>query len=224
MKKALSLILALVLCLSLCACGGNNAETVEGTDPVETTTEPQKEITAELVAGSYKTTMWFLDETITLNSNTTYTSSNGSKGTFSVANNGIITLDPVDSSSADRTFQYTEDGLIDYKDWVFEEDDEFGLVFTPDENGLTEQTFQDCLINGKMPGCKYNWFALLLKMDGSFELRTGNRGMTTLDIADKFNGTYEYSDSKLTLTYEGQEYTMLVSNNNFILFHIYERI
>ena len=114
--------------------------------------------------------------------------------------------------------------MIDYKDWVFEEDDEFGLVFTPDENGLTEQTFQDCLINGKMPGCKYNWFALLLKMDGSFELRTGNRGMTTLDIADKFNGTYEYSDSKLTLTYEGQEYTMLVSNNNFILFHIYERI
>ena len=35
MKKALSLILALVLCLSLCACGGSTEET-----PTQTTTEP----------------------------------------------------------------------------------------------------------------------------------------------------------------------------------------
>lgn len=37
MKKALSLILALVMCLSLCACGGENQTTTETTEPaVET--------------------------------------------------------------------------------------------------------------------------------------------------------------------------------------------
>ena len=89
MKKALSLILVLVLCLSLCACAGGNAKNTESTQtttaPIETTTELQPELTAASVAGTYKTTMWFLDETITLNSNTTYTSSNGSKGTFTIS-------------------------------------------------------------------------------------------------------------------------------------------
>ena len=168
--------------------------------------------------------MWFIDETITLNSNTTYTSSDGSKGTFSISESGIIGLNPVDSSSADRRFRYTEDGLIDFDDWVFEKDEEFGLVFTPNENGLTEQTFEDCVINGKLPGCDYNWFVLFLKMDGSFELRTGKRYITSIDIKDVFNGTYTYSDSKLTLSYDGQEYTMLVGDNSFIQFHILKKI
>lgn len=39
MKKALSLILALVMCLSLCACGGNNDTTVP-TEPKTVPTEP----------------------------------------------------------------------------------------------------------------------------------------------------------------------------------------
>lgn len=228
MKRTLSLVLVLVLCIGLCACtSGNTEDTVPtGTaEPqVETTEETKEVLTAESVAGTYKTTMWFLDETITLNGNTTYTSSNGSKGTFSVTPNGIITLDPVDSSSADRVFQYSENTLIDYKDWVFEEDDEFGLVFSPDENGLTEQTFQDCLINGRMPGSKHNWFALLLKKDGTFELRQGYRGYSSLDIKDKFNGTYTSTGSNLVLTYEGQEYTMLIANNRFIQFHILEKV
>ena len=231
MKKALALILALVICLSVCACDSNktndtdDTKTVENTtEPIENTTESKKELTAESVAGTYKTTMWFLDETITLNSNTTYTSSNGSKGTFSIISSNIIVLKPVDNPSAERRFRYTEDGLIDFDDWIFEKDEEFGLVFTPNENGLTEQTFEDCLINGKLPGCDYNWFVLLLKMDGSFELRTGKRYTTSIDIKDVFNGTYTYTDSKLTLSYDGQEYTMLVGDNSFIQFHILEKI
>ncbi len=43
MKKTISLLLALVLCLSLCACGGGN-DTPETTDaPTETTTAPTEE-------------------------------------------------------------------------------------------------------------------------------------------------------------------------------------
>ena len=223
MKKAISMLLALVLCLSLCACSATQPGGT--TEPqVETAEETKEVLTAESVAGIYKTTMWFLDETITLNSNTSYTSSNGSKGTFSVTPNGIITLDPVDSSSADRTFRYSENALIDYENWVFDEDDEFGLVFSPNANGLTEQTFQDCVINGRMPGSKYNWFALLLKRDGTFELRQGYRGYSSLDVMEECNGTYTSTGSNLVLTYEGQEYTMLIANNRFIQFHILEKV
>ena len=231
MKRAISLVLALVLCLSLCACGNADSKNTETTVPsattepqIETTMETKPAITAETVAGTYKTTMWFIDETITLNSNTSYISSDGSKGTFSVTPNGVITLDPVDSSSADRVFQYSDNTLIDYKDWVFDKDDEFGLAFSPDENGLTEQTFQDCLINGRMPGSKHNWFALFLKKDGTFELRQGYRGYSSLDIKEKCTGTYSATDSSLVLSYEGQEYTMLVSSSKVIQFHIFEKI
>lgn len=221
MKKVLSLLLTLAICLSLWACGGEKSvENAENTEKTET----KKEITVETVAGTYKTTMWFLDETITLNSNTTYISSNGGKGTFTVTKEGLVCLDPVDSSSADRIFRYTDGGLRDFEDWVFEEDDEFGLVFTPDEKGLTEQTFQECVINSRMPASKYNWFALILKMDGSFELRTGYRGMTSIDIKETFNGTYSYSDSQLKLTYEGREYIMPVGENGFIQFNVFEKI
>jgi hypothetical protein len=34
MKKVISLLLALVMCLSLCACGGGNSDTTETTEPI----------------------------------------------------------------------------------------------------------------------------------------------------------------------------------------------
>ena len=39
MKKTLSLILVLVLCVSFCACGGNKTNAPDDTKSVETTTE-----------------------------------------------------------------------------------------------------------------------------------------------------------------------------------------
>ena len=44
MKKAISLILALVMCLSLCACGDGSSETTNATTVPETTEPPKPEI------------------------------------------------------------------------------------------------------------------------------------------------------------------------------------
>lgn len=44
MKKAISLILALVMCLSLCACGDGSSETTNATTAPETTEPPKPEI------------------------------------------------------------------------------------------------------------------------------------------------------------------------------------
>ena len=49
MKKALSLILALVLCLSLCACGGN-----AGDEPQKQTEESKEALSSEDFIGSWE--------------------------------------------------------------------------------------------------------------------------------------------------------------------------
>ena len=224
MKRTIVFLLALLLCLSLCACSTEDpTPTVSETEaPTEATEVPTETVSAESIAGTYKTALWFLDETITLNPNTSYTSTDGTKGTYSIYGARTVIIDPVYDSDPDRQYIFTGDSLLDTTGWVFDEDDEFGLAFSPDTNGFTTQTFQDCVIGGKMPGCKYSWIALILENDGSFELRLGDRYTTSLDIAETFDGTYAYADSVLTLTYEGQDYPLSVSKNgqiNFLEFH-----
>ena len=223
MKKILSLTLALLLCLSLCAC--TTAPTANAPETTEAPTEaPTEALTTESIAGTYKTTLWFLDETLTLNPNTSYTSTDGTKGTYSIYSVRTVIFDPVADSDPDRQYIYTGESLLDTTDWVFDEDDEFGLAFSPDANGLTEQVFQDCVINGRIPGCKYGWIALILEKDGSFELRVGNRYTTSIDIAETFEGTYSYADSKLVLTYDGQDYPLTVSQNGQINFLEFRKV
>ncbi len=51
MKKAISLLLALVMCLSLCACGGGNSDAPETTEvPVEETAMTKEEMLAQASA------------------------------------------------------------------------------------------------------------------------------------------------------------------------------
>lgn len=56
MKKALSLILALVLCLSLCACGGDGNKTTKPESTAPETTAPETTLTKEeMIASAEKT-------------------------------------------------------------------------------------------------------------------------------------------------------------------------
>ena len=69
MKRALSFILAVLLCAGLCACGDEEATVDRGTTPATTIEKPPVPTDAKDVAGTYKSRLWFLDHTITLNEN-----------------------------------------------------------------------------------------------------------------------------------------------------------
>lgn len=87
MKKTLSLLLALVMCLSLCACAGSNdevnSETTTTAESSEITVETEPNYTEELTFGVWKKTLM---ERMTLSFNQdgsgTMTAINGSSCTF----------------------------------------------------------------------------------------------------------------------------------------------
>lgn len=221
MKKALSLLLALVMCLSLCACGGGNEtpETPEATTEAPTTPES---ITAESLAGTYKTRLWFLNHTITLNANTSYDFGADEKGTFKLDENAIA----LNSKNENRTRRFVagDNCIYTFESWRFDKDKEYGLAFSPDANGMADQTFEACVLNSNMPGCGYNWICLDLNTNGSFVLKLGNRTTTSLDVAETFEGTYTSDTSSLTLTYNGQSYPLILNNANHINFFIYDKV
>lgn len=209
MKKYLALLLiAVVLCFSLVACGGGK-------------------ITEETLAGTYKSRLWFLDETITLNSNTTYDSDSygkEGKGTFEFYNNNkYICLKPY--AKYPPNMRVTNDYIYESSYWHFEEDSEYGLKFSPDENGMTDQTFDYCIVDAIMPGSNnYNRIILDLNKDGTFEIKLGYRGYTADIIGETYNGTYSSDSSTLTLKYEGKDYPLYIKSDGYISFIIYDKV
>ncbi|MBQ7399222.1 MAG: hypothetical protein IJW06_01995 [Clostridia bacterium] len=236
MKKILVLLTAAVLVFAFCACGENNTPTSVPTanepvvnEPVSEEPSPQtsdaeeqiiEEVTAETVAGTYKTRMWFLDESIVLNTNTTYELGN-EKGTFTI-NEKTLTLTSKDNSYDKEEYIIGNNCVYEKDDhWYFDKDEEYGLFFSPDENGFTDQSFEACVINGNAGGSGYSWFLLDLNTDGTFTLKVGNREVSSLDIHKTYEGTYTSDGSNVTLAYEGQNYPMLLTEDNKIIFLVY---
>ena len=216
MKKTLSIIFALIMCLSLCACGSK--------DEVSTT-EPVTEdiITPETIAGTYKTRMWFLNASVVLNGNTTYDYGK-EKGTFKLEQK-TITLTSKDNEYDTEEFIAENGYIYDANEhWFFHKDQEYGLIFSPDENGYTDQSFEACVMNGNVGGTRYSWILLDLNTDGTFTLELGIRGHENLDKLETFEGTYKSDNSTLTLIYDGQEYPMILDEESHIIFLIYDKV
>lgn len=232
MKKKASLLLALVICLVLCACGGS--QEAPATEPTETPTEVTTEATeastesvevlsAESVAGTYKANLWFLDHTITLNANTSYDFGTTEKGTFKLNGNCIDFYNK--EGFVNRQYLAGENCIFQVETaWVFDKDEDYGLAFSPDGNGMAEQTFVARMVDTNMPGCDFSQIVLDLNTDGSFVLSLGHRSSTTADITESFEGTYTSNDSAITLTYNGQDYLMILNDSNQIHFMVYNKI
>ena len=230
MKKTISLFLALVLCLSLCACGGGNSDTPATSETDEATQAPTAEattdptsITAESLAGTYKATLWFLDHTITLNANTSYDFGTSEKGTFKIDGNCIEFYNK--EGFVNRQYLVGESCIYQVETaWVFDKDEDYGLAFSPDEYGLADQTFVARMVNTNIPGCDFSQIVLDLNTDGSFVLSLGHRTSTTADITESFEGTYTSDNSAITLTYNGQDYLLILNDRNHIHFMVYDKI
>jgi hypothetical protein len=98
---------------------------------------------------------------------------------------------------------------------------DYGLGFSPDENGMTEQRFNINLSEGTRfdEAVEANSIDLKLKKDGTFEIfisvfrYSKSLGYYFNDKPwNTYTGTYKYQDSILTLTYEGVDYPLVVLN------------
>ena len=227
MKRFLSLLFVLVMCLTLCACGGGSPSdetitpnTSEDATVIETEIETTPELKAEDLTGTWSQSLWFLPTDLVINSNSTYDYGDV-KGTFKISgtNDGIM-LNPRYGESSDTNYRYYN-GYLYSTSRSFAKDTEYGLPFTPDENGYTNQEFEINL-SGSMkfdPDQVANSIELTLKKDGKFSIFTSVlRYSSSLGyyFNDKpfntYEGTYKYQDSILTLTYNGVDYPLVVVN------------
>ena len=213
-KKIISTVLLLAMSFSFTACGGSQPKT-------------------EDIAGEYAPMLWFLDGiTLTLNDNTTYKWQSGDyeyeKGTFELKGNELTLVEALNEDK--DSYEVRDNSLIytknEYQDsaWRFEKDAEYGLEFSPNEDGMTDQTFTACILNSSLPGSQYNQLYLDLNDDGTYTIKLGIRGYSTLDYYETYEGTYSYEESALTLNFEGKDYPLYVDKNNVIYFLIYNKI
>ena len=220
MKKALSLLLALVMCLSFCACGNNSTDgggnSADAGDNHENETTPT--LKAENLAGTWSQSLWFFTTDLVINSNSTYDYGED-KGTFAIhETNDGIKLNPRFGQSFDTNYKYFN-GYLYCTSRSFAKDMEYGLPFTPDENGRTNQRFNINLSEGSQfdPAVVANSIDFRLNEDGTFSIFTSvfrySSGLGSYFNDKPFNtyeGTYKYQDSVLTLTYQGVDYPLVV--------------
>lgn len=218
MKRILAFALAMALCLPLWACGEEvAAETT--VPPVTNGAEKLKDpATLESMAGTYQPRLWFLEHTLTLNPNGAYTfgSETGSWDTDGIT----VSLD----SPTVPTLLAGNQCIYTFNTWCFDADTDTGITFTPDHNGMTDQSFEARTPGGKIPGCECDWICLDLNADGTFALQLGNKTDGTPQVQETFTGTYTAPKNTLLLTYNGQDYPLIVSNANYIYFFIYDKV
>ncbi len=222
MKKALSLILALMLCFTLCACGNEVHTDEEETSTVLETEAEIPTVTIEDLSGTWSQSLWFLTTDLVLNANGTYDyGDNVSKGLATLLEEGTE-LKLAEKGGDD--YIYHKNYAI-YNNYIystgasFSGDTEYGLPFAPDENGRSNQEFYDNLDADTRydPASKCNYLNLKLNTDGTFTLSLYNyhyattMGMNVVDtLYSDYTGTYSYKDSILMLTYDGIDCPLVV--------------
>ena len=174
MKKILSLFLVLVVLLSLCACDGKSSSVSNEKDAV----------------GKYKSISLFLDDEYTLNENTTFESSDGRKGTYSVLRKNEIRINAKNEAEDVWTkkgdFFYSTDSNSLTR--VFKKDTEYELKPSFDANGRSNQSFR----TGEQDQFNYSKsFELDLKEDGTYtaEYKLFNKHTGSYDTENQYSGT-----------------------------------
>ena len=231
MKKVLTLMLVLVTIISTVACNGESGDKTSDTNndvEMETTEKvPEAEMNIADLAGTWESSIWVLPTKLVFNENTTFDYGKYAKGTFTLSDDGSeITLTKKSGYLKYLNYSVFND-YIYTTDVAFDEDADYGLPLTVDENGRSDQTFVLTYIGGKTvfdPDTDICSIQLDLKKDGTFCLIDGywsskfNSQMSVTPQGRK--GTYSYSDSILTLTYEGKDYPFVVidGTNYFITY------
>ncbi len=205
MKKILAILLTITMCIPLVACGGGKVK-------------------AEDLAGTWSQSLWFLPTELVINDDSTYDYGE-EKGTYTLSGNTVSLLRRF-GVQEEIDYKYS-DGYL-YRTSIYAEKDlDYGRPFTPDENGWTNQQFgidgegdENYDLKDFDPAAQDTTLKLSLNDNGTFSItRTLWRYNSTyggymLDSEPlyTYEGTYKYEDSLLTLTYEDNDYPLVVED------------
>ena len=92
------------------------------------------------------------------------------------------------------------------------------FFFLNSYNGITGTSFE-----ANFKGSNYNYIFLDLDSDGNFTLQVGSKAQSDITIAESFQGTYFCKNSTLLLTYNGENYPLIMNNANYIFFLTYDK-
>lgn len=216
MKKVLVIVMAALLALSLAACGGNEQNQGGATTEAPTVTEAPQETPQEEtqeVPGTYANVSLFLTSTYQLNENGSFDkTSPEEKGTYTVGDDGSIELTEAGMSGGDI---FTPYGQYYYRSNLiccFEEDEEYGMAPSFDENGRSNQTFEAYYERTDTGNQRYVEFTM--NEDGTFVLKRQIHNLdgilSVVDYGLTFEGTYALDGDILTLNWNGIEVPFLL--------------
>ncbi len=243
MKKLIALLLALLTCLFIAACGGKEENPTETQAPVaETPTQaPEQEPVEEATVpesfvftdGEYRTFGGF-EATYQFHDDGTFAVESPDRpdyemtGTYTVAENQNLDLE--DSEGGHAYFAAAGKYLFKIREHddnsfcCFKKDNQYGQPITLDENGRSNQTFVAGLAYRKT-GCRHT-FALVLREDGTCDVNyfvTEDRGAGDKIVEQMYTGTYQVEGDLLLVSYNGIQHPMLI-NNGMIYFWALEKI
>lgn len=192
MKKTVFLILALMICLSLCACGGGISTK------------------SESLAGTYTNVSFSPDTKYTLNENSTYDKvSPNEKGTYKASKGGFVLTDTNDDETvfAKEGDYYYRTNLI----CCFEKYEDYGLAPTFSKDGKSNQWF--CAYYETISNSRWKVIILTLNEDGTFKLRDCERDNAGhQNDGTVYEGEYTLDGSILNLTHDGGTIPFLYVN------------
>ena len=236
MKKKLLAVTAVAAAMALSACGGGteadvteaqtgNESQAEESDSSEVSEDAESENESKEteapevqdVTGTYKNVSFLENTTYVLNDNGTYDSDKvdyGQKGTYTVSEDGKITLQPVDLGNQYIMTPYEEYYYFSNDDY-FDEDSEYGAVPSFDENGRSTQSFQTPFVSQSNGYELSN--TLTFKEEGTFTIQqeTGQMqgGFLVTSDGDSYDGEYTFDNGVVTLKWNDAEYQLLFIDN-----------
>ncbi|MBQ9960780.1 MAG: hypothetical protein IJP00_02625 [Firmicutes bacterium] len=194
MKKLLVIALILVMCISLCACGGGD------------------------VAGTYKSVLW--DTSYQLNDNNTYDkTSPKDSGTYETKGSGFA----LESKDGIVEEEFSKEGDYYYRTNLiccFEEDEAYGIAPAFNDEGKTDQDFVAYYDTIDSSTYQYDVLILQLESDGTFKLRDCERRGYHQSEGTLYEGTYSLDGKNLNLNCDNGKTIPFLYINDCIYFDI----
>ena len=202
---------------SLCSCNSNKSDKPANASKNEKLTE-------ENIVGTYKSIGLFIRDEYHMNENTTFDSTKGKKGTYSLQNKNSIYVkaknDVANIWTKKGDFYYVTDK--NHLTKVYKKDKEYELQPTFDENGKSNQSFE------AGEGDQYNYtefFNLHLKENGTYtaEYKYFSKLTFSYETEENYEGSYKFENDILWLTFNETQYPMIFDNGK-LYFDVYEKI
>ncbi len=242
MKNGIAILLAVCAILIFCACGQTESDVPSQGDSVQIETEMPTE--PKSVAGTYQA-LGLFDEKIMLRENTTFdvTSSFSEiegKGTYTQQEDGGFHITYNDNNACLlSSIQYHEESGYYYSRnfGTFTKDTEYGLTFTTDSNGRSNQKFESSRGNGLITPNRNHYYEITFNTDGtcncsnkvSYTSYMPNHpdaffGYVTFELVNtEISGTYTVKDSLILITSGGVTFPMIIDDGE-IYFYVMEKI